>query len=208
MARTPIVAPRITAIAVTGAALMAMETGCGPQLIGSRMSPENQEAQTVGSLPVTQVSSPVPSYCEGFAPDACGRIENVIEAKKLPPFCEPGFALVGSGLTDEQLRICYVITPDEIEKNKSAAEKLCDAADRHLAEENKRRAALDTKTQAWKRIEADNGAVYAIDMNSIQRGTYFGPQNPGVADAIVCIVDNDTLHRTYGYGASIAVATT
>ncbi len=49
-------------------------------------------------------------YCVGFSPDACGRIRKVVEAKIQPAFCKPGFGLVGSGLTAEQLRICYVMT--------------------------------------------------------------------------------------------------
>jgi hypothetical protein len=36
----------------------------------------------------------------------------------------------------------------------------------------------------WKRVEADNGASYAIDLNSISRGS-------GNADAVICIVEND-----------------
>jgi hypothetical protein len=61
------------------------------------------------------VRRPVPTdYCVNFAPDACERIKRVIEAyspsQPPPSYCKPGFAIVGSGLTPEQLRICYVIT--------------------------------------------------------------------------------------------------
>ena len=49
-------------------------------------------------------------YCEGFSHDACNRMKKVINAKIRPPFCKAGFALVGSTLTSEQLRICYVMT--------------------------------------------------------------------------------------------------
>jgi hypothetical protein len=44
--------------------------------------------------------------------------------------------------------------------------------------------------QKWKRVEADNGAAYAIDMNSISRS---GPDVAGrtQADAVVCVVEND-----------------
>ena len=38
----------------------------------------------------------------------------------------------------------------------------------------------------WRRIEADNGAVYALDMNSISHNTN------GSAVAVMCTVDNDT----------------
>jgi hypothetical protein len=50
------------------------------------------------------------SYCKGFSADACNRMKSVIDTKERPSFCKQGFALVGSGLTDEQLRICYVMT--------------------------------------------------------------------------------------------------
>jgi len=49
-------------------------------------------------------------YCVGFSSDACDRIRKVVETKTRPAFCKPGFGLVGSGLTAEQLRICYVVT--------------------------------------------------------------------------------------------------
>lgn len=51
----------------------------------------------------------------------------------------------------------------------------------------------------WKRIEADNGAAYAIDMTSI---SHDGNQ----ADAVVCVVENDAceimnMHRWVFYCA-------
>jgi len=46
-------------------------------------------------------------YCQGFTSDACGRIQAGVDAPIKPPYCKPGSGLVGSGLTDEQLRICY-----------------------------------------------------------------------------------------------------
>ena len=73
----------------------------------TRFADDSENAKTV--------RRPLPTdYCAGFAPDACDRIKNVVEAytpsEAPPPYCKPGFALVGSGLTSEQLRICYVIT--------------------------------------------------------------------------------------------------
>jgi hypothetical protein len=73
----------------------------------TRLSDDSENAKTV--------RRPVPTdYCVNFAPDACERIKKVVEAytpSEAPPtYCKPGFALVGSGLTSEQLRICYVIT--------------------------------------------------------------------------------------------------
>lgn len=43
--------------------------------------------------------------------------------------------------------------------------------------------AYDSK---WKRIEADNGAAFAIDLGSISHNTN------GSAVAVICVVDNDT----------------
>lgn len=52
-------------------------------------------------------------YCDSFSTDACDRIKGVVEAYALsqvrPTYCKPGFGLVDSGLTPEQMRICYVI---------------------------------------------------------------------------------------------------
>jgi hypothetical protein len=52
-------------------------------------------------------------YCRGFSREACARIVAGVEAKPKPVFCKPGFALTGSGLSDEQLRVCYVIGSEE-----------------------------------------------------------------------------------------------
>lgn len=46
-------------------------------------------------------------YCVDFSAEACARIKIGVEAKITPDFCRPGFGIVGSGLDDEQLRICY-----------------------------------------------------------------------------------------------------
>jgi hypothetical protein len=56
--------------------------------------------------------SPAPNpadYCQGFSTDACERIKAVVMSGKRPAYCKPGFARVGSGLDDEQLRACYVV---------------------------------------------------------------------------------------------------
>lgn len=50
-------------------------------------------------------------YCQGFSADACSRIQAGVEAGAKPSFCVPGFGIVGSGLTPEQLRICYARSP-------------------------------------------------------------------------------------------------
>ncbi len=64
-------------------------------------------------------SSPQPKptpaqYCVGFSPESCKRIVTVVEAKRKPAYCKPGFGLVGSGLSSEQVRICSVISNDEV----------------------------------------------------------------------------------------------
>jgi|GEM_PF-5593485 len=53
------------------------------------------------------------NYCVGFTPDACARITATAEAKPKPAYCKPGFGLVGSGLSLEQIRICHVIANEE-----------------------------------------------------------------------------------------------
>jgi hypothetical protein len=142
-----------------------------------------------------QTLAQTPSYCQGFDPDACARIASVVQTKVPPSYCKSGFALVGSGLSPEQLRICYVMTGNEMEKNKSPQEKAAEAAAQRQKDENRRRAALDAKVQDWRRVEADNGAIIAIDMNSIQRS---GPDVAGrrTADAIVCAVENNACELT------------
>ena len=49
-------------------------------------------------------------YCSGFTLDACERMKQVVDAKIPPDFCRPGFGRTDSGLTDEQQRVCYVMT--------------------------------------------------------------------------------------------------
>jgi hypothetical protein len=50
-------------------------------------------------------------YCQGFSADACARIQAGVNAKIEPSFCKDGFADVGSGLTDEQTRVCFARLP-------------------------------------------------------------------------------------------------
>jgi hypothetical protein len=52
-------------------------------------------------------------YCQGFTAEACKRIQNGVDAPVGPSFCKPGFGRVGSGLNDEQLRICYARAPKD-----------------------------------------------------------------------------------------------
>jgi hypothetical protein len=52
-------------------------------------------------------------YCQGFSAEACARIQAGVDASGPPAFCKPGFGLVGSGLTDVQLRICYARAPED-----------------------------------------------------------------------------------------------
>jgi hypothetical protein len=50
-------------------------------------------------------------YCKEFSEEACARIRNVVEAKVTPSYCKLGFAVVPTALSNEQLRICYVMPP-------------------------------------------------------------------------------------------------
>ncbi|MBX9778551.1 MAG: hypothetical protein K2Y71_29615 [Xanthobacteraceae bacterium] len=58
---------------------------------------------------------PTPAeYCQGFPRDACARITAMVNGQAPMPPCQPGYGLVGSGYTREQIRACSVrgILPD------------------------------------------------------------------------------------------------
>jgi hypothetical protein len=62
-------------------------------------------------LDVKPPEPPNPSdYCQEFAAEACQRMQSVIDSGIKPAFCKPGFGLTGSGLSAEQLRVCYVMS--------------------------------------------------------------------------------------------------
>ena len=68
--------------------------------------------------PTEQLARPTPkdtlaNYCLGFSPGACARIIAAAEAKSKPSYCRPGYELVGSGLSPEQIRICQVIAYED-----------------------------------------------------------------------------------------------
>jgi hypothetical protein len=50
-------------------------------------------------------------YCKDFSQEACARIRKVVETKVTPSYCKPGFAVAPTSLSNEQLRICYVMPP-------------------------------------------------------------------------------------------------
>lgn len=50
-------------------------------------------------------------YCKDFSEQACARIRSVVEVKITPSYCKPGFGIVPTSLSPEQLRICYVMPP-------------------------------------------------------------------------------------------------
>ena len=52
-------------------------------------------------------------YCRGFSSESCATIKAGVEDVSKPSFCRPGFALAGSGLTEEELRICYARAPKD-----------------------------------------------------------------------------------------------
>jgi hypothetical protein len=65
------------------------------------------------TVPLPAPSAPVAAdYCRGFSFDACERMKAQVATGTSPTYCKPGFAIVGNpanvGLTNEQLRICYV----------------------------------------------------------------------------------------------------
>ena len=68
---------------------------------------------TRGEEPLN-ATSPEPKwtdYCKDFSEVACARIRKVVEAKITPSYCKPGFGIVPTSLSHEQLRICYVMPP-------------------------------------------------------------------------------------------------
>jgi hypothetical protein len=91
----------------------------------TRLADDSENARTVRRPLSTD-------YCVDFTSDACERIKKVVEAYKPsqppPSYCKPGFALVGSGLTDEQLRICYVITGFKRDTQNARSPKLVAAS--------------------------------------------------------------------------------
>jgi hypothetical protein len=74
----------------------------------------DQNRITTGTtVPLPTPSPPVAAdYCRGFSLDACERMKAQVAKGKSPTYCKPGFAIVGNpanaGLTNEQLRICYI----------------------------------------------------------------------------------------------------
>ena len=73
-------------------------------------APPRSVAGQIEAIACAEEPPKASDYCVGFSADACDRIKSVIEAKTPPGFCKSGFAMVGSALTSEQLRICYVMT--------------------------------------------------------------------------------------------------
>jgi hypothetical protein len=78
------------------------------------MFESDQNRTTNGrTVPLPVPSAPVAAdYCRGFSVDACEPMKAQVATGTSPAYCKPGFAIVGSpanvGLTNEQLRICYV----------------------------------------------------------------------------------------------------
>jgi len=66
-----------------------------------------------------QLKSPPPpdpparwqDYCKGLSDEACTRMRRIVESNVTPRYCKPGFAVVPTSLSDEQLRVCYVMPP-------------------------------------------------------------------------------------------------
>jgi hypothetical protein len=87
----------------------------GQVVQGELMSVESDQNRITSgtTIPLPARSVPVPAdYCRGFSFDACERMKAQVATGSSPTYCKPGFAIVGNpanvGLTNEQLRICYV----------------------------------------------------------------------------------------------------
>lgn len=71
-------------------------------------------ALAFGEARAQQMARPEPQwtdYCKDFSEEACARMRKVVEAKVTPSYCKPGFGIVPTALSNEQLRICYVMPP-------------------------------------------------------------------------------------------------
>ena len=71
--------------------------------------PRSIAGEIANNVCTNQNAANAADYCAGFSSDACERIKKVVESNVPPAFCKPGFGLAGSGLTPEQLRICYAM---------------------------------------------------------------------------------------------------
>jgi hypothetical protein len=50
-------------------------------------------------------------YCVGFSVESCKIIQRGVDARIDPSYCKDGYGLPGSGLSDEQIRICSARPP-------------------------------------------------------------------------------------------------
>jgi hypothetical protein len=94
---------------------MSISMSAPPRSVAGRISQlacaRAQEKRADMSANAPPSTAPRPEdYCVGFSASACGRMKAIVESKRTPTYCKPGFALGGSGLDQEQLRICYVMT--------------------------------------------------------------------------------------------------
>jgi hypothetical protein len=70
-------------------------------------------AQSLSGKPDLSGATP-DKYCQGFSSASCALITQMVNAKTRPSFCnKPDWAMVGSGLTLEQTRACWVIVGKE-----------------------------------------------------------------------------------------------
>ena len=56
-----------------------------------------------------------PPYCIGYSPAACKRIRQAVNSKVRPYYCKKQWQYTGSGLTEEQVRICSVRVSEGID---------------------------------------------------------------------------------------------
>ena len=55
---------------------------------------------------------------DGVSPSSACAIQAGVNARDPTPYYKPGFGLVGSGLDDEQLRICSARAPEDDERSR------------------------------------------------------------------------------------------
>jgi hypothetical protein len=153
-------------------------------------------------------------YCKGFSEDACARIRKVVEAKVTPSYCKPGFAVVPTSLSNEQLRICYVMPPLKTAAAPAPSQRAAAAppasqpapsqpARSDIARPNERlQSALNdlkplrsedgVNDADWLRIEGPDGEVSAIiDPRTIQHDP------DGNAHARTCLIKDGACARGF-----------
>ena len=75
----------------------------------SHYAPPQSVIGIIGAMACAEPKPKAADYCRDFTQEACERIKAVVEKGVRPAYCRPGFGRLDSGLSLEELRICYVM---------------------------------------------------------------------------------------------------